>query len=109
MIIGAVIKIVTNLILVSNPDINIYGVPYGTTLCYIFIFVADLAFLIHYSKQRINLISTLGKPFAAAAVSATANTKYRFIYLYLWFSISCQRPQPLPHIHILFRGRISAF
>ena len=67
--IGAVIKIVTNFILVGNPYINIYGVPIGTTLCYAYIFISNLYCLIKYTGVKLNFKSVLLKPFLAGAVS----------------------------------------
>jgi hypothetical protein len=37
--------IITDYILVSNPNINIYGAPVGTLLCYIAIMIFDMLFI----------------------------------------------------------------
>ena len=67
MAIGATIKIITNIVLVGNVNINVYGIPYGTTLCYTFIFVANLICLIKYAKVKFDFMSALVKPFISAA------------------------------------------
>ncbi|MBR4909886.1 MAG: polysaccharide biosynthesis protein [Clostridia bacterium] len=82
--VGAVIKVVTNYILVGNPKINIYGVPIGTTLCYLYIFAANLYCLIKYTGVGINIKSTLLKPFVAGALcAAAAYGSYRLIYRFV--------------------------
>lgn len=70
--IGAVIKVVTNYILVGTPVINIYGVPIGTTLCYLYIFAANLYCLIKYTGIKLEYYSVLIKPFFAGAVSGVS-------------------------------------
>ena len=70
--IGAVIKVVTNYILVGTPVINIYGVPIGTTLCYLYIFAANLYCLIKYTGIKPDFYSILVKPFFAGAVSGVS-------------------------------------
>ena len=67
--IGAVIKVVTNYILVGTPVINIYGVPIGTTLCYLYIVAANLYCLIKYTGVKPDFYSILVKPFFAGVVS----------------------------------------
>lgn len=74
--VGAVLKIVINFILVGTPEINIVGVPIGTTVCYAYICVANLICFIKASGIRPDFVSTLIKPFASAAacgVSAFAS------------------------------------
>lgn len=70
--VGAVIKVVTNYILVGTPSINIYGVPIGTTLCYFYIFAANLYCLIKHTGIKPDFYSILVKPFFAGAVSGVA-------------------------------------
>ena len=68
--IGAVLKIVTNFILVGTPVINIFGVPIGTTICYLYIFVANLYCLIKHTGIKPDFYSILIKPFFAGALSS---------------------------------------
>lgn len=70
--IGAVIKVVVNFLLVSVPEINIKGVPYGTACCYVFIFVANYIAIRKYSGVKINVVSVLIKPTIAASICAVA-------------------------------------
>lgn len=80
MAIGVVLKIIVNYILVGIESINIMGAPVGTAVCYGYIFVANLACLIHYSGVKINLRSTLFKPaFAAVLCGSAAIGVYRVL------------------------------
>ena len=63
--VGAVFKIVCNFILVGIPEINIHGVPIGTTVCYAYICIANLISLAKYSNVKFDYYSTLVKPFLA--------------------------------------------
>ena len=60
--VGAVLKIVINFVLVGTPEINIFGVPIGTTVCYAYICVANLICFVKYSGVLPNLLLSLGKP-----------------------------------------------
>ena len=79
--IGAVIKVVTNYILVGTPVINIYGVPIGTTLCYFYIFAANLYCLIKHTKIKPDFYSILLKPFFAGAVCGASAFAVYYIFL----------------------------
>lgn len=70
--IGAIIKVVVNYILVGTPVINIYGVPIGTTLCYLYIFVANLYCLVKHTGIKPDFYSILIRPFFAGAISGAA-------------------------------------
>ena len=75
MVIGGIVKVITNYFLVSHPEININGAPIGTTLCYVIIL--SLNILAIYKKLHIKLpvSQLLIKPGIAAASMA----------LVLWF------------------------
>ena len=45
ILVGGCVKIVTNFTLVGRPDVNIYGAPVGTNLCYFIIMVLNLFFI----------------------------------------------------------------
>lgn len=78
--VGAILKIIVNFVLVGNPYINIYGVPIGTTLCYFYIFAANLYCLIKYTGVKLDFYSTLIKPFFAGACSGvTAFAVYHIV------------------------------
>ena len=70
--IGAVIKLTTNFMLVSRPEVNIQGVPYGTLLCYIFILVVNMAALLYYSEIKLNFWRVFIKPLFCSLVSAAS-------------------------------------
>ena len=82
--IGAVIKVITNYILVGTPVINIYGVPIGTTLCYLYIFAANLYCLVKHTGIKPDFYSILLKPFFAGAISGvSAFAVYEIIFAVL--------------------------
>lgn len=63
MMIGAVVKVVMNLILISNPHINIMGAPVSTIVFYIIIVTLNLTTLLKTTKAKLNWNSILLKPF----------------------------------------------
>lgn len=78
--IGAVLKIITNYILVGTPQINIYGVPIGTTLCYLYIFTANLYCLIRHTGIKPDFYSILIKPlFAGICTGVSAFVVYNLV------------------------------
>ncbi len=83
--VGAILKIATNYILVGTPQINIYGVPIGTTVCYLYIFVANLYCLIRHTGVKPDFYSILIKPFFAGVCSAVfAFGVYRLVMVVLY-------------------------
>ncbi len=66
IIVGAILKIITNFILVSRPEINIKGAPVGTAVCYMYICVANMICLKVISGVKINFFATLVKPLISA-------------------------------------------
>lgn len=70
ILIGSIIKIILNFVLVSNPNLNILGVPIGTTVCYLYIFVSNCVCLIKYSGVKLNFHKTLVKPLIASLICA---------------------------------------
>lgn len=86
MIIGGSIKIVTNFILVSIPEINVKGAPVGTILCYVFLFLASMIAL----SKRIDTVpsfkSTFIKPFGCAAVCGIAAAGSYYVLNLVWSS-----------------------
>lgn len=80
MLIGGTIKIVTNFILVSIPEINVKGAPVGTILCYIFLFIASMVVLCKTTGMTPNIKATFLKPFlSAAACGLTALLSYKIL------------------------------
>lgn len=72
MVAGAVVKMISNFILIGNPDINIKGAPIGSILCYVVIVGYELTILLRYTHLRVNFLSVFIKPFCCAALSAAA-------------------------------------
>ncbi len=70
LLVGSIVKIIADIVLVSNPKYNINGAVVGTILCYVIIVVINLAMLLRVSKVKINFMSVFIKPFACASLSA---------------------------------------
>ena len=76
---GSVIKVVANIVFISNPKYNIRGAVIGTIVCYTAICVVEAACLLKLSKTKINFVSVFIKPFACAALcAAVAFMSYKF-------------------------------
>ena len=72
--VGAILKIVINFVLVGTPEINILGVPIGTTVCYAYICIANFICFVKYSGVMPNLMLAVGKPLICGVICAiTAN------------------------------------
>lgn len=67
IIIGLIIKIATNIIFVSAPNINIYAAPLGTVFCYLFLSV-DLIFVLQRKIGNIDYKNVIVKPFFSAFI-----------------------------------------
>ena len=65
--VGALLKIVINFVLVGTPEINIMGVPIGTTVCYAYICIANFICFVKYSHVIPNLLLAVGKPLICGA------------------------------------------
>lgn len=65
--VGAVLKIIINFVLVGTPEINIFGVPIGTTVCYAYICIANFICFVKYSGVMPNLLLSIGKPLICGA------------------------------------------
>ncbi len=71
--IGSCVKIVLNYILIGNPQINIFGVPISTMVCYIIIFAINLTSLLKVTGVKLNFVSVFLKPlFAGILCGVTA-------------------------------------
>ena len=62
MSIGALVKLVSNIIFVSIPSLNVNGAVIGTVACYAVITIINLIAIISTTKIRINFISVFVKP-----------------------------------------------
>lgn len=66
--IGATVKAVLNIILVSNPKINIYGSPISSVICQAINFIICTVWLTKYIKIKINFKNNILKPLFSSAV-----------------------------------------
>lgn len=72
MIAGGLAKILINWILVGNPDINIYGAPVGTLVCYAIMCAMNLVFMGRCMARRPSLRAVVLKPLLASAAMGGA-------------------------------------
>lgn len=80
MLVGAVLKIVINITLVSMPSVRINGAPFGTLACYGSILIINLVILRKSLKYKPDCISVFIKPIAASVISVGASyLLYRFV------------------------------
>jgi len=67
---GIAVKIILNVLLISNPLINIYGAPIGTLASYCVMASINFYFVIKYVGIRISIIKNFGKPFLSSLISS---------------------------------------
>ena len=80
MLIGAVVKIVSNILLVSMPQINILGLSISSNLCYFVIAALNLYWVMKVTKVKLKLSDTLVKPlFSTGAMGVATLFCYRFL------------------------------
>lgn len=68
LFVGFILKLITMLILMNIPEINIQGAAVSTVVCYAFAGLADMIYAIRYSKMPVKLFDVFIKPIAATAV-----------------------------------------
>ncbi len=89
LVAGGAVKVISNYILVGNPEINISGAPYGTFFCYfttLLINIIALKSVVELPK----LSNVFIKPIVAGVVSCgAARLFYNAIYSMLGNTISC--------------------
>lgn len=68
MLAGAVVKIITSIVLIGIPSVGIYGTPIGTLLCYGTTTVINFYYISKYVDIRPKIFSTFVKPLAASVV-----------------------------------------
>ena len=80
MLCGAAVKILSNIILVSNPEINIYGAPISTVLCYVTIAILNIAALKRYPFVEVSISKIIIKPMLSGmAVFFAARAAYNMM------------------------------
>lgn len=72
MIAGSAVKLITSSILISNRNIEMYGAPIGTFLCYMTIVLVNFYFVAKHVKFIPNVGSLFFRPLAASVVCAAA-------------------------------------
>ena len=77
LLVGGAVKIVTNYLLVADPDISIHGAPVGTLLCYGVIAALNLWVIARVVPRRPRYLPLFAKPLAATVCMAlTARCSY---------------------------------
>lgn len=72
MLAGAIVKIISNVIFIGNPAINIKGAPIGSILCYVVIVGYELICLLRETHLRPDAVSVFIKPFFCAILSGAS-------------------------------------
>lgn len=72
MLIGGAVKVGVNYVLVSNPAINVKGVPVGTLVCYGLIAFLNLLLVSHLLEKKPNYPAIFAKPALASAAMGGA-------------------------------------
>lgn len=81
-VMGAVVKVILNVVLISNPSINVIGAVLSTTGCYVMASLFNLYMLSRITRVPIDLLGSLGKPTLGSAFMGLACFGiYRGIYL----------------------------
>lgn len=80
MLLGALVKIFTNIFFVSMPAVNILGLSISSNLCYFLIAALDLFWVMKVTQVRLKLSECLLKPlFATGAMGVATLFCYRFL------------------------------
>lgn len=69
---GVLVKFIFSYILISIPEINIYGAPISTLACYFTAMLVNFFFMAKYAKCVPSIKKVFLKPFIASAVCAAA-------------------------------------
>ena len=87
ILVGGCVKVITNFTLVGRPDVNIYGAPVGTNLCYFIIMALNLLYI---RKTLGHLPHVLGFTAKALGASLIACASARLLYNYASAAISAR-------------------
>ena len=80
LFIGFVLKVITMLILMNIPSVNIQGAAISTVVCYAYAGVADTIYMMRRTKCPVKLYDTFIKPVAASvAMGLTVHYTYAFL------------------------------
>ena len=84
MVLGGIVKIVSNYNMVAIPKVGIFGVPFGNVLCFGLCLVLDLLIISRVLRGRPGYLGIFLKPFAAAAImGAGAWAVYGLVFKFL--------------------------
>lgn len=72
MLVGGLVKVGVNWMLVGNPNVNIYGAPIGTLVCYVVMCLMNRHFIRRYLPSRPRMGSVLIRPAASAVIMGAA-------------------------------------
>jgi len=77
---GVLVKLILNVILISNPSIGIYGAPIATVIGYFAMAAINFYFIIRHIGIRVEFFSNFLKAFSASAISSIVTIAvYRLI------------------------------
>lgn len=69
---GCIVKLVSNIILIRIPFINIYGAAIGSILCQLVVFIMEFHCLLKFLSDKINVIKIFFKPLICSSVMGIA-------------------------------------
>ncbi|MCL2383478.1 MAG: polysaccharide biosynthesis C-terminal domain-containing protein [Oscillospiraceae bacterium] len=76
LVIGGIIKLVLNIVLISNPNINVYGAVISSIVCQVIVFVICFVVLNKHIKLNINFKNHIFKPLIAAGIMGAGVFRY---------------------------------
>lgn len=82
LIIGAIVKVLTNYILIGIPEINILGATIGTAICYFVVAVLNITYVKKVISLKYSLADMFIKP-VIASIGMGISVLYSYNYLYL--------------------------
>ena len=68
MVIAAIVKLVSNIILINIPSVNILGAAYGSIISYGFLFIVLFALLVKFTSFKVNMLKLFLPPIISASV-----------------------------------------
>ena len=68
LFIGFILKVVTQLVLMNIPEVNIQGASVSTVVCYAFAGIADTIYVIRKAKLSLSMFDVLLKPLLSSAM-----------------------------------------
>ena len=78
LLFGGVLKVISMVVLMRQPHINIQGAAVSTVVCYATAAMLDVIFLVRKTSMKLNLWDVFGKPLLSSAVmGATVHFAYQ--------------------------------